>query len=113
MRRAKPPDGGAKNPSKHTPHTQEQRLQWTQHNTPKEADMTSTTQATMRGIRRAMAVHAGDLSGIRKMRKQIEATDYVTEAWNDVGRAMYEAMNQTPTPQTTSSPSSHTPSTGK
>lgn len=75
--------------------------------------MTSTAQATMRGIRRGLQMQSGDLSMIRARRKKIEETDYITEAWNEVGRAMYEAMGQTPSQVMTNSRSSRKPNTGK
>lgn len=72
------------------------------------------SQAVARGIRRGIYLSAtGDLSAIRARRKKIEETDYVTEAWNEVGRAMYEAMGQNPPQVMTNSRSSRKPNTGK
>lgn len=60
-----------------------------------------------------MSMQSGDLSSIRKMRKEIENRDLIAESWDEVGRAMYEAMGQTPPQTMNNSRSSRTPNTEK
>lgn len=70
--------------------------------------MTAMNRAMNRGIRRGIRMQSGDLTSIRKMRKEIEQADYVTEAWNEVGQAMREAMGSV---EQSSRPSSRRPNT--
>lgn len=51
------------------------------------------SRAMARGIRRSMKHQTGDLSGLRKLRNEIQQTDQIAEAWNGVGQAMKSAMS--------------------
>lgn len=49
-------------------------------------------KAVLRGVRRGMKIQSGDLTGLRKRRREIIETDYVAEAWSDVGMSLRQAM---------------------
>lgn len=58
-------------------------------------------------------MQSGDMSNIRKMRKEIQNPDLAVESWDEVGQAVYEAMRQRPPRTTGNSLSSRMPNTKK
>lgn len=61
-------------------------------------------KAFLRGARRGMRIQSGNLSDLRKRRREIIETDYVAEAWRDVGMSLRQAMTDL---DQTIPPSSH------
>ncbi|GAA2013625.1 hypothetical protein GCM10009755_26620 [Brevibacterium samyangense] len=50
------------------------------------------SRAIMRGMRRGLDYHTDDLTNFRKLREEMESSDWMAEAWEEVGRDLSSAM---------------------
>ena len=67
-------------------------------------DMTTTTEAIMRGARRGMAMGAHpDPTRLRELAAEARSTDYTAEAWREVGETLRWATTQASPSRTSSS----------
>ena len=61
--------------------------------------MKTTKEASLKGLSHGTFVTmTGDPTRLRSLKKEVENSDYIAEAWKGVGAALQTSMKELPTP---------------